>query len=98
MPLTQDSWANGKSGFKAIFYQSLGIPAVVSPSDVVLHGTTGFHATSTDEWVECIAQLMRDPDLRVRMGRQARVHAETHYSLQSVVEKMRRVLEDIVPH
>lgn len=95
MPLTDDEWAMGKSGFKAIYYQSLGIPAVASPTAVVVHGETGFLATSQKDWVEYLTRLVEDPALRRRMGAAARSHAEANFGLEKAQLVWREVLSDL---
>ena len=46
MPLTDDAWAKGKCGFKAIQYMSLGIPTIASDvgvnNKIIEHATNGF--------------------------------------------------------
>jgi len=59
-----------------------GVPVVVfrdgGSRDAVTHGETGFIAASVPEFAECVHTLVADPDLRTRMGAQARRGAEGH--------------------
>ena len=86
MPLPDAPWAEGKCGFKALQYQSLGIPCVVSPigvnKSIVLPEKTGYWATTPKEWVEGISNLIENPLLRQRMGEVGRKHVENAYSFQ----------------
>jgi glycosyltransferase involved in cell wall biosynthesis len=85
MPLTDDMWAKGKCGFKALQYMSLGIPALVSPvginTEIVDHGTNGFICSTFDEWKKYIVALLEDKALRESMGKAAREKVEKHYSV-----------------
>ena len=87
MPLTDDAWAKGKCGFKALQYLALGIPAVVSPVGVntiiVSHGTNGFVCTTTEDWLTALRKLIRDSALRKTMGTKGRITVEQHYSVRS---------------
>lgn len=89
MPLTDDEWAKGKCGFKAIQYQALGIPAVVSPvgvnEKVVLHGKTGFLAISNDDWERNLEKLILSVELRTQMGKEGRAHIVNNYSKRSTI-------------
>jgi hypothetical protein len=86
MPLTDSPWARGKCGYKLIQYMACGLPVVASPvgvnADIVEHGVNGFLATTEDEWRQALTTLLRDPDLRRRMGAAGRRKVETDYSLQ----------------
>ena len=97
MPLSDDEFAAGKCGLKAIQYMASGIPVVASAvganREVVSDGSSGFLARSQTEWRERLARLLVDPDLRARMGRAGRARAERHYSLRSAVPRLARVLE-----
>ena len=46
-------------------------------------GQDGFLANTTAEWVEKVARLVEDADLRRRMGEAARRTVEQRYSLQA---------------
>jgi glycosyltransferase involved in cell wall biosynthesis len=85
MPLTDDMWAKGKCGFKALQYMSLGIPALVSPvgvnTEIVDHGKNGFICSTCDEWKKYIVTLLEDKALRKSMGKAAREKVEKHYSV-----------------
>lgn len=87
MPLPNDEWAKGKCGFKGLQYMSLGIPAVVSPvgvnSEIVSDGVNGFLANSEEEWVEKLSLLIDNPELRKKIGIQARKTVEEKYSFES---------------
>jgi hypothetical protein len=79
-PLPSDRFTKGKSSFKILEYASSGLPVVASPigtnSDHLLDNVTGFLATTPQEWIDKITQLIKDAPLRKKMGQQGRMHAE----------------------
>ncbi len=87
MPLPDDDWARGKCGLKGLQYMALGIPTLMSPvgvnAEIIEHGRNGFLPRSEDEWVHTLARLVRDPDLRARIGAAGRVTVEERYSVQA---------------
>ena len=84
MPLNNTKWNNGKCGFKAVQYLSLGIPAVVSPVGVnpkiVVDGVNGYLAKNEEEWYNYLEKLLLDHDLREKYGREGRSHIIRNYS------------------
>lgn len=87
MPMPNDQWAQGKCGFKALQYMSLGIPAVVSAigvsSKIVDHGINGFLCNTADEWKKYLIQLMTDRNLLIQLSKAARPKIEKYYSVKS---------------
>ena len=87
MPLEDTEIEKGKCAFKAIQYMSLGIPAVVSPvganCEVVENGVTGFWAKSEDEWHEKLELLIKDRDMRIKMGALSRNDIINQFSVKS---------------
>lgn len=87
MPLVDDKWANGKCGFKALQYMSLGIPALVSPVGVntliVDDGLNGFICTSPDDWYNALSKLMDNRQLLIDLGANTRKKIVDHYSVRS---------------
>ena len=100
MPLPDTPWARGKCGYKLIQYMACGLPVVASPvgvnSDIVEHGVNGFLATTDAEWNDAITTLLRDPDLRHRMGQAGRKKVEDQYSLQVWGTRVASLLRDVV--
>lgn len=86
MPLVDDAWERGKSGYKLIQYMGCGLPVVASPvgvnMEIVLHGKNGFHAETEAEWRDSLARLITDVDLRRKMGTVGRKRVLDTYSLQ----------------
>lgn len=99
MPLWDDAWARGKCAFKAIQYMAVGIPAVVSPvgvaKEVVVDGVTGFHARSTTEWIEKLAELIREEKARKSMGERARERVLREYSVDVNAPKFLATLRQV---
>jgi glycosyltransferase involved in cell wall biosynthesis len=87
MPLTDDLWARGKCGFKALQYMALGIPVVASPvgvnAEIIEHGVNGFLCTTNDEWTACLNRLIMEPALRHQMGTAGRRTVVERYSVVS---------------
>jgi glycosyltransferase involved in cell wall biosynthesis len=87
MPLPNDDWARGKCGFKALQYMAMGIPTVASPvgvnTTIIQHGVNGFLCETDEDWFKSIDQLIRDPQFRLQMGKQARDAVEKRYSVKS---------------
>lgn len=85
MPLPDSEWARGKCGLKLLQYMSLGMAAIASPvgvnRDMVQDGVNGFLAATEDEWYEKLLRLCDDPQLRERVGREARKTVVDRYSL-----------------
>ncbi|OGP92895.1 MAG: hypothetical protein A2156_10065 [Deltaproteobacteria bacterium RBG_16_48_10] len=100
MPLEDDLWSRGKCGLKIIQYLSVGVPGVCTPvginRDIVRDGQNGFWATTPDEWINRLTQLIEDRDLRQRMGLQGIATVEKEYSLTVTSEKFLGVLKNLI--
>jgi glycosyltransferase involved in cell wall biosynthesis len=87
MPLSDDLWSQGKSGFKAMQYMALGIPAVVSNvgvnANLVEDGVSGYLCNNQNEWEEALIKLMSSPQLRSALGIKGREFVEKNFSVKS---------------
>lgn len=98
-PLIQQSpWAWSKSPTKVFEYLSSGLAVVASNNGEVSYliedGLTGFKANDLDEFVEKTINLVRDKDLRVRIGKNASLVAINEYSLNALDKNLVSVLQD----
>ena len=95
-PLPLDDWVMGKSGLKAIQYMAFGLPTVATEVGttprLLRDGENGLLVRTEDEWVDALERLIRNPDLRRRLGESARRDAEAKYSVKAVAAQYRRVL------
>ena len=87
MPLTDDKWAQGKCGFKALQYMSLGIPAVISPvgvnNEIVSNNVNGFLCNSEEEWYVALETLLINTEKRKEMGIKARERILDKYAVSA---------------
>jgi glycosyltransferase involved in cell wall biosynthesis len=87
MPLPNDEWSKGKCGFKALQYMALRIPTVASDvgvnSKIISHTVDGFVCRTADEWKRALSSLIKDPELRKRMGNLGREKVISNYSVVS---------------
>lgn len=86
MPLTQSDWAEGKCGFKALQYMSLGAVAVVSPvgvnSKIIQHEKNGFIVSAAEEWKKTLIQLIENSVERKQIGANAQKWIVGEWSVQ----------------
>ena len=87
MPLTDDAWAKGKCGFKALQYMALEIPCVASPIGVneliIESGKNGFLCSTQDEWIASLEKLIEDKSLRKNLGEAGRQTVVERFSVSS---------------
>jgi len=99
-PLALEEWATGKSGLKAIQYMAFGIPCVATGIGtapmIIRDGENGLLVRTEQEWVAALERLIDDPQLRRRLGEQARKDAVERYSTRPVAADYRRVLESVM--
>lgn len=87
MPLSDDKWAQGKCGFKALQYMALGIPALVSPvgvnTKIVDNGLNGFVCRTPEEWKINLRRVLTDKDLLLFLSTNTRKKIIDCYSVKS---------------
>jgi glycosyltransferase involved in cell wall biosynthesis len=92
--IPDDDWSRGKCGLKVLQYMAAGLPVIANPVGVhpamVRHGATGLLAATPYEWVEAVTRLVKDAELRRKMGHLGRARVESEYG---VAEGARRWLE-----
>ncbi|MBN2217846.1 MAG: glycosyltransferase [Pirellulales bacterium] len=83
--LADDAWSRGKCGLRVLQFMAAGLPVVANPvgmnCEMVIHGRTGYLASTPAQWAEAVARLADNPALRRRMGEEGRRLVETRFSL-----------------
>jgi len=96
-PLPTDQWVLGKTGFKAIQYMSVGIPAVAQNVGanrmIIKDGENGFLVDSDQQWIDRIEKLINDPQLRRRIGEAGRQTVEQKYSLRISAPRIYEIIQ-----
>ena len=99
-PLTIDEWVTGKSGLKAIQYMAFGLPCVATDvgttPNIIRHGDNGLLVRRADEWQSALEQLIDQPNLRRRLGEQARRDVVANYSINAVAADYRAALASAI--
>jgi glycosyltransferase involved in cell wall biosynthesis len=99
MPLADDPWSRGKCSFKMLTYMAVGIPVVVSPVgmniEILNKGTCGLAASSLNEWVETLINLIDDEGNRRRMGSIGRDILEKYYSRKVIGPRLAEIISSV---
>jgi len=97
MPLHDTPWERGKCAYKLLQVMAAGKPVVASPVganvQVVRHGINGFLASTPEEWADALRRLASDPDLRRRMGAEARRTVEDQYATTLAAPRLAAILK-----
>ncbi len=92
MPLSDDTWSQGKCAYKLIQYMAVGLPVVASPVGtnlkVVRPGENGFLATTPEEWLQALRSLADDPALRLRLGDAGRKRVEQDFAIAPAAPRL----------
>lgn len=96
-PLTDDDWARGKCGFKAIQFMACGVPVVAAAvgvnREIIDDGRNGFLASTPDEWAEKLERLLVDAGLRERFAKAGRETIEARYSLRVTAPRLADIMQ-----
>jgi glycosyltransferase involved in cell wall biosynthesis len=87
-PLEMDNpFCRAKSELKFFEAGILEVPTIASSTDsfrdAIRHGENGFLAADSDEWREGLERLLANPELRMRLGRQAKRDTLARYTTAS---------------
>ena len=97
MPLQDNTWAEGKCGFKGLQYMALGIPAILSPvgvnNTIIENGVNGFLSSSSEEWKNQLSKLIISAELRQKIGMQGRKTVEQRYSVDSNWKNYKKIFD-----
>jgi glycosyltransferase involved in cell wall biosynthesis len=100
MPMPDTDWTRYKCGLKILQYMAAGIPAVASPvgvnSEIIRHGVNGWLATTADEWLFVLRQLLSEPSRRMSIVEAARQTVERGYSVQVQLPRFIACLEAVL--
>ncbi len=96
----ETSYNHGKSELNFIHASAFKIPTVASATDTfkrcIQHGKTGFICESTDEWRECLTQLISDSELRTRLGYKAFMYISQKYDKHTLNDNTFQVYRSIM--
>jgi len=91
MPLPDNAWTKGKCGMKGLQYMALGIATVMSPvgvnTNIIQDGKNGFLASSKEQWIEKLSQLIESEVLRKKLGEAGRNTVSEKYSVEANKDK-----------
>jgi glycosyltransferase involved in cell wall biosynthesis len=98
-PLGDDPWSRGKCGFKAIQYMALGIAPVAARAgvypEIISEGENGFLAAGLEEWEEKTGRLIREVELRKKIGAQAREVVRERYSREGNLSRLAELITQV---
>lgn len=89
------------SGLKLLDYKAAGLATIASGQNgqpvIICHGTTGLIVPPGDEQAlaQAIVRLSEDTELRRRMGREARIEAETMHRWRHTVEHLDDLFQEV---
>jgi glycosyltransferase involved in cell wall biosynthesis len=100
MPLPNDEWAKGKCGLKGLSYMACEVPAIMSPvgvnTEIIEQGKNGFLASTTDEWIDVLSQLIDNDELRRNIGKAGRQTVLEKYSVLSQQQNYLNAFKELI--
>lgn len=87
MPLTNDSWSQGKCGFKILQYMGAGIPVIASPvgvnKNIITDGINGFLAKNNEEWKNKLSILIENENIRNNFSKLGYETVNDHFNIKN---------------
>ncbi len=97
MPLPNTTWANGKCSYKLLQHMSCSVPVVGSPvgmnQSILKEEYGALSASSLEDWFVILDELIKNQELRSKLGVKARKFVVNNYSNEIVQSKLAEVLK-----
>lgn len=90
-----DEEGKGKMAMKVLDYMAAGLPVVASPaglSPFAVHQENILIADNITSWAVLLEQLITDPVLRERLGRNARKMLEQHHDIAASYHTLKKII------
>jgi glycosyltransferase involved in cell wall biosynthesis len=98
--LHNDVINNCKSELKWFEAACFKIPSVVSNTqnymDIIDNGEDAIIASTTEEWYEALDRLVKDKELRDKIGEAAYRKVRKNYSLEALSKNIDRIIKDVL--
>jgi glycosyltransferase involved in cell wall biosynthesis len=98
-PLPDNRFTRGKCSFKVLEYSVAGLPVIASPvgtnSTYVCDHVTGFLVADMREWIDRIAQLIGNLQLRKKMG-QAGIERAANFDIEVIGKKLCNLITECI--
>ena len=96
-PAGKGDYFKGKSDLRWLEAAAMSLPCIADPGvyPEIEHGVTGFHASTPAEMGEILRELIADPELRERVGRQAHEYVAEHRTAQVAAHSWGAVLREV---
>jgi len=99
IPLEQSDWTWSKSCNKSASLMAMGLPVILEETpphaEVTNDGKVGLLAYQAEDWLDGMAKLITQPNLRKKLGRAGRDYALKHYTVQHVVDMLLSHVETV---
>ncbi|MEZ6050282.1 MAG: glycosyltransferase family 4 protein [Planctomycetaceae bacterium] len=99
-PFPNMGWTPWRCHGKVLQYMASALPVVTSPigilPDMIDHGDNGFLTDSDDQWIDTLSRLIRDPQLRWRIGQRGRDSVERDFAVGIWIHEVQAILESAV--
>lgn len=99
-PLPDEEWVYGKSGLKALQYMAAGIPTVATAIGtnfrIIKNGQTGFIASSLEEWLFHLKELINNEGLRKKIGQAGAELVEKNFSINANRDTYLNILRSVI--
>lgn len=99
VPLPDNNFTQGKCTFKCLEYASAKLCSIASPVGTntvhIIDGKTGYFAKNSQEWEDCLSQLIEDESLRKQMG-QAAYDIAQDYSIEKIGPRLAEFIRSVL--
>lgn len=97
-PISDTPFNRAKCVGKPIEYLACGVPVIASPvgeNMTIVDETTGFLASTPEEWASAIETLLRNPALRKTLGEAGMKRVRDHYAYAAVLPRYQAILSSL---